>query len=105
MFYGGPERSPPCMVSQFSITHTRLMERLSPFSRSSGAWGVVVVAREIPKMINCPEDVCLHEKPEQLLGVSASVAAFWLASFSALADRRAPHPQSRLVLLAVSVLS
>src|ERR1700730_4988421 len=53
----------------------------------------------------CSEDVCLHEKPDQLLYVSASVSVFWLASSSVLADRRARHPQSRLVLLAVLVSS
>ena len=51
------------------------------------------------------EDVCARRTPDQILYASASVAAFWLVSFSALADRRALRRQWRPVLLAVSVLS
>src|SRR6266851_3965384 len=51
------------------------------------------------------EGTCPHWTSDQLLCVSASVVVFWLASSSAWAYRRAPHRQSRLALLAVSVLS
>jgi hypothetical protein len=51
------------------------------------------------------EDVCLRWRTSRQLCVSASAAVFWLVSFSASADRRGRHPQSRLILLAVSALS
>jgi hypothetical protein len=48
------------------------------------------------------EDAYFQQKPARLLCASASVAVFWLASSSALADRRAQRLQSHLALLAVS---
>jgi hypothetical protein len=45
------------------------------------------------------EDSCLRQKFERQLYVSASVAAFWLVLFSALADRPRPHQRWRLALL------
>jgi hypothetical protein len=53
-------------------------------------------------MIAIPKTLYFCWKLEQLLGVSASFAAFGLICFSALADRRAPHRQSHLVLLVSS---
>jgi hypothetical protein len=48
---------------------------------------------------------CSPWTPDRLLYASASAAVFWLVSSSASVDRPALHPQSRLVLLVVSVLS
>src|ERR1035437_10034696 len=46
------------------------------------------------------EDACLPWMPTPQLCVSASVAVFWLASFSVSADRRAPSRQGHLALWA-----
>jgi hypothetical protein len=51
------------------------------------------------------EGVCLRQKLERLLCASASSGAFWPVLSLALADRRGPHRQSHLILLAVSALS
>jgi hypothetical protein len=51
------------------------------------------------------EEFCCQLRLVQLLNASAFYVVFSPASTSALADRRAPHQQSHLILLAVSALS